>query len=159
MRGAWTPSPNWALSLSHGFLKSPEVLHPRDNERRTVAAVHYADRRLAVTAAYAYKVHDGDGHGAFLAEANWDITPRHALFGRIETVDNEELFEAPDPLAGRSYTVTKATLGYGYTIPLGTLGLTLGGSASLYAKLAVLDTAYGRNPKSFTLFAKLALGQ
>jgi hypothetical protein len=41
------------------------------------------------------------------------------------------LFAAPDPLAGRSFTVAKATLGYGYTIPIGAFGLTLGGSASL----------------------------
>ncbi len=158
VRGTWTPSSHWALSLSHGFLKSPEAQNPRDNEHRTIAAVHYADARLAATVAYSHKVHGGDAHGGFLAEATWDVTPRHALFGRVETVDNEELFEAPDPLAGRSFTVTKATLGYGYTIPLGKFGLTLGGSASLYAKPAALDAAYGRDPKSFTLFAKLALG-
>jgi hypothetical protein len=159
VRATWTPSPNWAVSLSHGFLKEPEAQHPGENERRTVAAVSYADRRLAATIAWSHKVQGGDGHDAALAEATWDITPRHAVFGRVETVDNAELFEAPNPLAGRSFTVTKATLGYGYTIPLGAFGLTLGGSASLYAKPAALDAAYGRNPKSFTLFAKLSLGQ
>jgi hypothetical protein len=159
VRATWTPSPNWAVSLSHGFLKAPEATHPGENERRTVGAVSYAARRLAATLAYSHKVHGGDAHGAFLGEANFDITPRHAIFGRVEVVDNEELFDAPDPLAGRSFTVTKATLGYGYTIPMGAFGLTLGGSASLYAKPAALDEAYGRNPRSFTLFAKLALGQ
>ncbi len=157
VRATWNPSPNWALSVSHGFLKSPEAREPTDNERRTIGAVHYADRRLSVTAAYAHKVHGGDGHGAFLAEANWDITPRHALFGRFETVENEELFPDTDPIAG-SYRVSKATLGYAYTIPLGPFGLSLGGSASAYAKPSALDPAYGRNPKSFTLFAKLGLG-
>ncbi|MEP6784218.1 MAG: hypothetical protein ABI898_00590 [Sphingomonadales bacterium] len=158
VRATWMPSPNWAVSLSHGFLKDAEATHPGENERRTIGAVHYADQRLAVTAAYSHKVHNGDAHGGFLAEANWDITPRHAVFGRVETVENEELFEAPDPLAGRSFTVTKATLGYGYTIPFGLMSLTLGGSASLYAKPSALDVAYSSNPKSFTLFAKLALG-
>jgi hypothetical protein len=159
VRATWTPSPNWAVSLSHGFLKEPEAQHPGEDERRTVAAVAYADRRLAATFAYSHKVQGEDGHDAALAEATWDITPRHAVFGRVEIVDNAELFEAPSPLAGRSFTLAKATLGYGYTIPIGAFGLTLGGSASLYAKPAALDTAYGRNPKSFTLFAKLALGQ
>ncbi len=158
VRATWTPSPNWAASLSHGFLKDAEATHPGENETRTIGAVHYADKRLAVTAAYSHKVHGGDAHGGFLAEANWDVTPRHAVFGRVEVAENEELFSAPDPLAGRSFTVAKATLGYGYTIPIGAFGLTLGGSASLYAKPAALDAAYGRNPKSFTLFAKLALG-
>ncbi len=158
VRATWNPSRHWALSLSHGFLKEPETTHPGENEHRSIAAVAYADARLAVTIAYAHKVHDGDAHGALLAEANWDISSRHAVFGRMETVNNEELFRAPDPLAGRSFTVTKATLGYGYTIPIGAAGLTVGGSASLYAKPTTLDAAYGRTPKSFTLFAKLALG-
>jgi hypothetical protein len=158
VRGTWTPSANWAVSVSHGFLKSPEPREPLDNEKRTVAAVNYADQKLSITAAYSYKVHGGDGHGAFLAEANWDITPRHAFFGRFEHVDNDELFDSADPLGGDSYAVSKATLGYAYTLPLGPFGLSLGGSASAYAKPSVLDLPYGRNPKSFTLFAKLGLG-
>lgn len=159
VRATWTPSPNWAVSVSHGFLKDPEATHPGENENRTIGAVHYADKRLAVTAAYSHKVHDGDAHGGFIAEANFDITSHHAVFGRVEVVDNAELFDHHSPLAGQSFTVTKATLGYGYTIPVTSLvGLTLGGSASLYAKPAALDAAYGRSPKSFTLFAKLALG-
>lgn len=58
-------------------------------------------------------MHGGDASGAFLTEATFDITPRHALFGRVETVDNEELLAAPDPLAGRNLIVAKATIGYG----------------------------------------------
>jgi hypothetical protein len=105
------------------------------------------------------KNHDGDTHNAFLAEANWDITPRHALFGRVEVADNDELFFAPDPRADQSFTVGKATLGYAYTLPVGPFGLSLGGSGSVYTKPTALDAVYGRNPKSFTLFAKLSLGQ
>jgi len=157
VRATYTPAPRWAFSLSHGFLKNPEVLHPGD-ERRTVATASYADARLAVTAAYAIKGHDGETTDAFLAEANFDITPRHTVFGRVESVENEELFEAPDPLAGPAYRVTKAMLGYAYTLPVGPFGLSLGGSASLYAKPSALDAAYGRAPKSFTVFAKLSLG-
>ena len=158
VRATWNPSPRWALSLSHGFLKSPETQHP-DNEHRTIATVAYADNRLSVTAAYAIKRRDGHSTDAFLAEANWDISDRHALFGRVESVQNEELFEAPNPLAGPAYRVSKATLGYAYTLPIGPFGLSLGGSGSVYAKPSALDAAYGRNPKSFTLFAKLALGR
>ena len=83
VRATWNPSQHWALSLSHGFLKSPEARDPLDNERRTIGAISYASQKLTVTAAYSYKVHGGDGHGAFLAEANYDITPRHAIFGRF----------------------------------------------------------------------------
>ena len=48
-------------------------------------------------------------------------------------------------------------LGYAYTLPVGPFGVSLGGSASVYAKPAALNAAYGRNPKSFTVFAKLSL--
>jgi len=159
LRATWSPSPNWAVSLSHGLVKEPEVTHPGENEQRTIVAASYANRRLAATVAYAQKVHGGDAHGGFLTEATFDITQRHALFGRVETVDNEAVFAALDPLAGRSFSVVKATLGSGYTIPIGSFGLTLGGSAGLHAKPVSLDAAYGCNPKSFTLFAKRALGQ
>jgi hypothetical protein len=158
VRATWNPSSRWALSLSHGFLKSPEPLHP-GNENRSIASVAYADDRLSVTGAYSIKRRDGHSTGAFLAEANWDITPRHALFGRVESVENEELFDEADPVfGGIAYRVSKATLGYAYTLPLGPFGLSLGGSASAYAKPSALDGPYGRNPKSFTLFAKLGLG-
>ncbi len=158
VRATWTPARRWALSLSHGFLKNPEPLHP-GNETRSIATATYADDRLSVTAAYALKRRDGHGTGAFLAEANWDITPRHTLFGRVESVENEELFDDADPVFdGVGYRVSKATVGYAYTLPLGPFGLSLGGSGSVYAKPSALDAPYGRNPKSFTLFAKLALG-
>jgi hypothetical protein len=158
VRATWNPSPRWALSLSHGFIKSPEPLHP-DDEHRSIASVAYADDQLSVTAAYSQKTRDGHSTGAFIAEANWDITARHALFGRVESVENEELFDEADPVfGGVAYRVSKATLGYAYTLPLGPFGLSLGGSGSVYAKPSALDAAYGRNPKSFTLFAKLGLG-
>ena len=157
MRATWNPSRHWALSLSHGFLKNPEPQHP-GNETRSIATVAFASGGLSATAAYAIKRRDDHATHAALVEANYDITERHTIFGRFESVENEELFEAPDPLVGRGYQVSKATLGYAYTLPVGPFGLSLGGSASVYAKPSALDAAYGRNPKSFTLFAKLALG-
>ena len=158
VRATWNPSLRWALSLSHGFLKSPEAQHP-DSEHRSIASVAYADARLSVTAAYSLKRRDGHGTDAFLVEANWDVTSRHALFGRVESVENEELFDENDPVfGGVPYRVGKTTLGYAYTLPIGPFALSLGGSGSLYAKPSALNAPYGRNPKSFTLFVKLALG-
>jgi hypothetical protein len=159
VRGTWTPTPNWAASLSYGRLKSPEALHPDEDESRLIAVVAYADKRLAVTAAYGRKDRlPGRVVDAWLAEANWKFVPRHAVFGRVENVENDELFGEDSPLHDRPFRVTKATLGYAYTVPVGPFGLSLGGSGSVYGKSAALDAAYGRAPKSFTLFAKLALG-
>ena len=38
------------------------------------------------------------------------------------------------------------------------LGVALGGTVAAYAKPDALDAAYGDNPVSWTLFAKLAVG-
>jgi hypothetical protein len=159
VRGTWTPTPNWAASLSYGRLKSPEALHPQEDESRLIAVIAYADKRLAVTAAYGRKDRlPGRVVDAYLIEANWKLRPRHTLFSRVENVDNDELFAEGSPLHDRPFRVTKATLGYAYTLPVGPFGVSLGGSGSVYVKPAVLDTAYGNAPKSFTVFTKLSLG-
>lgn len=56
--------------------------------------------------------------------------------------------------------MTKFQADYARHIPLGTLfELTLGGSASVYAKPATLDPYYGSSPFGYTLFARLSLGR
>jgi hypothetical protein len=160
VRATWTPSPRWAAQLSYGRIESPEALHPGEDERRLTASLSYVAGGLSVTGAYSRKDRlPGPVLDAWLLEANYDFTPRHALFGRIERVKNDELFPEGDPLHGRPFRVSKFTLGYGYTVPLtSNVSVALGGSASVYAKPDALDAAYGDAPTSFTLFAKFALG-
>ncbi len=160
-RATWSPDPHWAASLSYGRLKEPERQHPGEDEGRFVAALAYGDDRLAATAGYSRKDRRPDrALDAGFVEANWAVAPRHDLLGRIERVENDELFDEGDPLHGRAFTVTKATLGYAREMPLGRAAtLALGGSASVYAMPDALDGAYGRHPRSFTLFAKLSLGR
>ena len=82
MRGTWTPSPYLAAQVSHGFLKTPEEAHPDENEHRTTASVQYARGGLTTTLAFSLKDRSpGEKLSAFLGEANWEITPRHAVFG------------------------------------------------------------------------------
>lgn len=161
VRGTWTPSPYWAVQVSHGFLKTPEEQHPGENEHRTTASVHYARGGLATTFAYGLKNRSpGEKLSAWLAEATWEIAPRHAVFGRVENVANDELFPSEaDPLHDRKFRITKAEAGYAYRLPIaGPLGLALGGTVAAYAKPDALDAAYGDDPVSWTLFAKLAVG-
>ena len=55
--------------------------------------------------------------------------------------------------------MTKAEIGYAYRLPIaGPLGLALGGTVAAYAKPDALDAAYGDDPVSWTVFAKLAVG-
>ena len=161
LRGTWTPSPYLAVQVSHGHLKEPEVQHPGENENRTTASVQWARGGVSTTLAWSRKDRQpGDVLNAYLAEATWEITRRHAVFARVENVVNDELFPDHDsPLHDRRFRVTKAEGGYAYRLPIaGALGVALGGTLAAYAKPDALDAAYGDNPVSWTLFAKLAVG-
>ncbi|WP_246553462.1 hypothetical protein [Sphingopyxis soli] len=163
VRGTWTPTPAWALQVSHARLKEPEAQHPGENEHRTTASVQYANGRgLSATAAFSAKNRDpGDTLTAYLAEVNWDIDDHHSLFGRIENVKNDELFsDHDDPLHDVPFRVTKFQAGYAYRIPLaGPLNLALGGSVAAFDKPRLLDAAYGKNPIGATMFARLSIGR
>ncbi|WP_235524737.1 hypothetical protein [Sphingomonas sp. Leaf230] len=161
VRGTWTPSPFWAVQVSHGRLKEPEAQHPGEDENRSTASVQYARGGLAATFAYSLKDRvPGEKLSAFLAEATYELSARHAVFGRVENVANDELFpDEGDPLHDRKFRVTKAEVGYAYRVPIvGPLGLALGGTVAAYAKPAALEAAYGKTPVSWTLFSKLAVG-
>ena len=163
MRATLTPSVNWALQVSHGRLNEPEALHPGEDEGRTTASVHYnSGSGLAATAAFSAKNRiPGPTLTAWLAEASWDITDRHTLFGRIENVENDELFpDHADPLHDQAFRVSKIQAGYAYTLPLADVfAVSFGGSVARFFKPDALDAAYGAHPMGYTVFAKLTLGR
>ncbi|MGU3391838.1 hypothetical protein [Sphingomonas sp. M1A8_2b] len=161
VRGTWTPSPVWAVQVSHGHLTEPEAQHPGEDENRTTASVQYARGGLATTFAYSLKDRvPGPKLSAFLAEATYELSAHHAVFGRVENVANDELFpDEADPLHDTKFRVTKAEIGYAYRLQIvGPLGLALGGTVAAYDKPAALEAAYGKTPVSWTLFSKLAVG-
>lgn len=160
VRGMLTPSPNWAAQVSYGRIKAPEALHHGEDEGRLTASLHYADDRLSAMIAFSAKNRiPGPTLTAWLAEANWNPAGGHNLFGRIENVENDELFPEGDPLHGQAFRVTRAEAGYAYRIAITDIvGLALGGSAAVYGKPNALDAAYGDHPVSWTAFARLSLG-
>lgn len=161
VRATLTPSPRWALQASYGKLEEPESLHPGQDERRYTASAHFANDALSAMVAFSAKDRiPGDTLMAWVGELNWDFGPRDSLFGRIENVDNNELFpDDDDPLHDTAFRVTKFQLGYARHIPLSSaLSLTFGACGSLYAKPAALDAAYGSDPFGYALFARLNLG-
>lgn len=161
LRATWTPSPNWVVQASHGQLKDPEEMHAGQDENRTTASVQYGGNGVSAMLAFSAKDRmPGDTLTAWIAEANWDLSKHHSLFGRIENVANDELFtDHADPLHDTKFRVTRFEGGYAYRIPLSDKGeVALGGSLAAYAKPAALDAAYGKAPISYTLFARLGLG-
>ncbi len=162
LRATLTPSPNWAVQVSHGRLEQPEALHPGEDEARTTASVNYnSGHGLAAMAAFSAKNRvPGQTLTAWLGEVNWDLTDRHTLFARAENVANDELFpDHDDPLHDQTFRVSKFQLGYAFSLPLAqAFTLSLGGSAAAFLKPAALDAVYGDSPMGYTVFARLALG-
>ncbi|MFC4291379.1 hypothetical protein ACFOWX_03010 [Sphingorhabdus arenilitoris] len=162
VRATYNPSPAWAMQVSTGRLKSPEVSHPDEDEQRTTASVHYANTGgFSAMAAYSKKnIIGGDDSTALVAEMNWDITDHHTVFGRFENVLNRELFpDEADPRHEDSFRVSKFQAGYAYRLPLtGPLNLALGGTVSAFAKPSALNSVYGNRPMGYTLFTRLSIG-
>ncbi|MGZ3248380.1 MAG: hypothetical protein ACXWIW_01475 [Croceibacterium sp.] len=160
-RASFSPSPSWLLQVSYGEIHSPEAAHPGENEHRTTVSAQYNNGKgLSAMAAFAAKDRvPGRTLTAWLGEVNWDLTKHHTLFGRIENVNNDELFPNPtDPLHDVAFRVTKFQAGYAYRLPLGPLNVALGGTLSAFAKPSVLDAVYGHSPIGYTVFAKFSLG-
>jgi hypothetical protein len=161
VRASFAPSPAWLLQASYGELHSPEAAHPGENERRTTVSAQY-DNGRGLSAMVAFSAKDrlpARTLTAWLGEVNWDLSRHHTLFGRVENVNNDELFpDHADPLHDVPFRVTKFQAGYAYRLPLGPVNLALGGTASAFAMPAALDAAYGKSPLGYTVFAKVSLG-
>ena len=97
-RLSYNPSQNWALQVSHGFIKSPEALHPEEDINRTTASAIYSlplknNSTLNATAIWGMnKIKGHDGENAFLLEGSWRKN-KLAIHSRYEWVQKstEEL--------------------------------------------------------------------
>ncbi len=161
IRASWYPDAHWLIQASTAHLDQPEANHPGEDEQRTTASVQYANGAgLSALVAWSAKRRlPGGTLPALLAEANWDASRHHTLFGRIEHVVNDELF--PDhnsPLHDQRFRVTKFQAGYAWRTGIGPFGLALGGTLSAFATPAALDPYYGRGPMGYTLFARISIG-
>jgi len=167
VRGFWNPTADLSFQASTGFLKSPEQLHPDEDEQRTTASASY-NRRLgaganwATTVAWSLKdARPGPALQAWLAESALRLADRHTLYGRVEAGEKDELFDESSPLHHDAVTVAKLSLGYQYELPVAgdDVRLALGGLASAYAWSRRVATEYGRDGvKSFMLYARLTYG-
>jgi len=103
-RISWNPTENWALQLSHGYLKDPEPAEPdlKILRKTTASAIYnkrYSDtRNWASTFAWGRNYGNGEGTNSFLFESNYDFG-RNAIFGRAERVQksgHELVLDHPD---------------------------------------------------------------
>jgi hypothetical protein len=162
-RISFNPSANWSLQASHGFIRSPEALEPGVNTRRTTASaiwdVPATYGKWQTTAAWGRNRNEpGRRLDGYLLESALSLHGEHTIFGRIERVQKDELFEAGAPQQGETFTVNQLSLGYVRDFRLRDhVKLGVGGVASAYSAPSSLDPAYGRNPTSYMVFVRLKL--
>lgn len=162
-RVSMNPSRNWALQVSHGFVKSPEELHPNDDVDKTTASVIYnsevrGKNYLSATALWGLNKWDHGAEHAALAEAAWHVG-RSAVYGRYEFTEksaeelvlNEEEYGHHD-----AYPVHALTLGYNYDLfAFRNTGLAGGANFTVNQAPAKLDAVYGNNPLAFEVYLRL----
>ena len=161
-RVTWNPSANWSFQVSYGFIKSPEQLEADANQHRVTASATYNKKlehgNWQTTLAWGKNSQQpGISSNAYLFESAFGWYG-HTIFARAENVQKNELFLPGSPFAGRTFDVSKFSLGYVYDIHVAEhVSLGLGAVGSLYALPSSLDPFYGSNPQSFMLFTRLKL--
>jgi hypothetical protein len=157
-RFTWNPTPQWSAQVSHGYMKSPEELHPEEHVRRTTASVMHlikmsGDTHIATTAGWGRNNND-HADNAYLIESNY-MTRRFSIFGRAEYVEKtgEELALLPDD---RKIPVKQFSVGATHELlPEGPHQLALGVAMTYSVKPRDLDTLYGRHPLGYWIFVRL----
>jgi hypothetical protein len=157
-RITWNPSDDLSFQASYGYLKSPEQLEPGVDQHRVTASATYNKKlengNWQTTLAWGQNIIQGEHSNAFLMESAFSWYG-HTLFGRAENVDKNELFLPGDPLRGRSFNVSKFSLGYVYDVPVAEhLTLGLGAVGSVFALPSALKPAYGSAPTAYALFVR-----
>jgi hypothetical protein len=163
------PTPHWSLAASYGYLKSPEELHPEENQHRLSASVLYT-RRIARDGDWASALVYGanrhtvpgetsqDFEHSVLLETNVQIDDRNSVFGRAEWVQKsaEELV-IPDADPDARFNVSGLVLGYVREVAqYGGASLGLGVRTSVNLVPQALEATYGaRTPSGIAIYARL----
>jgi hypothetical protein len=162
-RLSFNPSTNWALQVSHGYVKSPEELHPDENIHRTTASAIYSldmrnGNRFNATVLWGLnKEKDQDGEHAFMAEGSWRMR-KAAIYTRYEFTEKsgEELVVVPVFEGHTVFDIHAFTLGANYDLfELYKTRVALGGQWSYYGAPASLNTFYGKDPMAIQVYLRI----
>lgn len=156
-RLSFNPSANWSMQVSHGFLKSPEELHPDEDINRTTASATYVttlrnESYFAATALWGLNNIPGqDPSNAALLEAILK-TRKAAAYLRAEAVQKtgEELaITLPNVDDHKLYANYTATIGGAYDV-LRVFGANIAAGAQVAFNVPdkELQRLYGQVPVS-----------
>ena len=168
------PNRNWAMQISHGFLRSPEALEPDTDIRRTTASLQYNRpfERGNWAAAFIWGRNHVSAPGevrnlnGYTAESTVNFLDKNYLYTRLELVDRDELLRDDDrALLGitahhPSFRIGAYTFGGLRDIwKTENISFGVGSDITFYSKPAILDQLYGNNPVGWKLFFRIRPGQ
>lgn len=168
------PNRNWAMQISHGFLRSPEALEPEADIRRTTASLQYNRpfERGNWAAAFIWGRNHVSAPGeirnlnGYTAESTVTFLDKNYLYTRLELVDRDELLRDEDrALLGitahhPSFRIGAYTFGGLRDIwKTDKISFGVGSDITFYSKPAILDQIYGNNPVGWKLFFRIRPGQ
>lgn len=135
-RISYNPTANWSLQVSHGFIKSPEELHPYEDVNRTTASAIYSNGSLNFSAVWgANKIKEHEAENSFLLEGSKTFK-RATIYSRYEYVQKSvEELALDENIYGHDavFPVHAVTLGLNYdVIQLAGTRLSIGSQFSYY---------------------------
>lgn len=168
------PNRNWAMQISHGFLRSPEGQEPEADIRRTTASLQY--NRPFNRGNWASGFIWGRNHvsapgeirnlNSYTAESTVNFLDKNYLYTRLELVDKDELLRPADrTLLGiaedhPSFRIGAYTFG-GVRDLWNTdkISFGVGSDLTFYSKPSILNQIYGDNPVGWKLFFRIRPGK
>ncbi|HVY76529.1 MAG TPA: hypothetical protein VG890_16985 [Puia sp.] len=168
-RLSFNPDEHWALQVSHGFIKSPEALHPDENIHRTTASATgvyplQGKSYFATTLLWGEnKIPGTTASNTALLEFTWKQN-RLALYGRYEWVQKSVEELNLDPLIygdeDELFPVNAVSLGFNYDL-FSIKNLVFAGGAQLagYKSSQILNERYGSFPLSAEVFLHIYPGR
>jgi hypothetical protein len=166
-RLSYNPTKNWALQVSHGFIKSPELLHPGEDVNRTTASAIFSKKLSASTinATVVWGMNKTAGHNgenAALAEGEWRKN-KLAIHCRYEWVQKSvEELDLNETTYGQDavFPVNAFTAGFNYDLlNIGQARLAGGGQFTFYHADVRLNSLYGKNPMAMEVYLRLYPGR
>jgi hypothetical protein len=157
------PSAEWALQVSHGYLHSPEPLHPEVNIHRTTASVIFnrpLGERRNWQGVFVWGRNRAEGHNydSFLVEASRKRDGGWSPYLRLEQVSksSEELVLPSDFEPTQGHNVRQVTLGVVRDLPTrGGYQWGVGGQVMLSAVPDALEPVYSHNPVGWLVFVRV----
>ena len=166
-RLSYNPTKNWALQVSHGFIKSPEALHPGENINRTTASAIYSlplahDGTFNATAIWGVNKSKGhSGENAIVLEASWkkNMLTLHSRYEYVQKSIEELVLDEDIYGHNTNFPVNVITAGVNYDLlKFGGTRLALGSLFTLYHTEKKLNNLYGKNPMAFEIYLRLYPG-